>query len=231
MPVSYLDVAERFLAATYPAATTALIGGSTARAERTETSDIDLLVIGDDLFPGDNTARASTHRFEDEIFEVFAYTPGGFTEWALRDLGRHRPVIVRMLVDGIPVRDDGTLPALQVQWRARLESGPSVDAHEIAVRRYIITDLIDDLRDATDRVELNLIAGLLYERLAELMLLTNGCWIGSGKWLPRLLHTWDPERADALASAWLTGEHLAFVAHAEHELALAGGRVQAGFVR
>ena len=41
------------------------------------------------------------------------------------------------------------------------------------LRRYAITDLIDDLRDATDPLEQRLVAFALFERIAELMLLSE----------------------------------------------------------
>lgn len=229
--MDFVELTERFIATTYPGAQIALIGGSTARGERTTTSDIDLLIIGDDLFADGATGSASTHRFEDEVFEVFAYTPEGFAQWAERDLRGHRPVIVRMLLDGIPVRSDDRLDALRERWAAALGSGPRVSGEELALRRYVITDLLDDLRDATDPLEQTVIAALLYERVAELMLLASGHWIGAGKWLPRLLRELDRTRADALGDPLIARDHALFAVAVERELTWAGGRVQDGFVR
>ena len=69
--MDHLAVAERFVAARYPGADIAIVAGSTARGERTPTSDIDLLLLGDDLFAAEGQrSEASTHEFEGEIFEV-----------------------------------------------------------------------------------------------------------------------------------------------------------------
>ena len=112
--VDPLAVAERLVAARYPRTDVAIVAGSTARGDRTSTSDIDLLLLGDDLFDVDGqTSEASTHDFDGEIFEVFAYTPTGFDEWAARGIAQHRPVTVHMLVDGIAIRDDGRLASLR----------------------------------------------------------------------------------------------------------------------
>ncbi|MFF5626218.1 nucleotidyltransferase domain-containing protein [Microbacterium sp. NPDC012755] len=43
-----LTLAERFNARNYPDATIAVVGGSTARGERTASSDIDLLLLSGD---------------------------------------------------------------------------------------------------------------------------------------------------------------------------------------
>ncbi|WCD92422.1 hypothetical protein [Microbacterium sp. nov. GSS16] len=172
-----------------------------------------------------------TYSFAGEIFEVFAYTADGFAEWAARDMERFRPVIVEMLVHGFPVRRDRTLDALRTFWADRLAEGPTLADAESRLRRYIITDLLDDLRDATDPLEKQVISGLLFERTAELMLLLTGKWIGTGKWLPRRLREWDATRAQALAEPLVSGDHAALAEQVHAELDRAGGRVQAGFRR
>lgn len=229
--MDYVGVTERFVATQYPHATIALIAGSTGRGERTETSDVDLLLIGDDLFADDSTSQAATFAFEGEVFEVFAYTPAGFDEWAARDITHHRPVILHMLMEGLVVRDDGLLAAMRTEWGPILDAGPVLTDAECALRRYIITDALDDLRDATDPLEQRILAAILFEKTAELMLLTAGRWIATGKWLPRRLRSLDAARADALAEPLLACDFLSFVRRVEHELARAGGRVQDGFVR
>lgn len=230
--VDHLAVAERFVTARYPAAVVAIVAGSTARSERTPTSDIDLLLLGDELFDAeDQTSEASTHEFEGEIFEVFAYTPAGFDEWADRGIAQHRPVTVHMLVEGTAIRDDGRLAALRRRWQTVLDTGPSLSAQESAFRRYVITDVLDDLRDATDSLEQHAEASILFERIAELMLLSEGRWIATGKWLPRRLRNLSSERAELLSTPLLDRDYATFAARVEDELDRAGGRVQSGFVR
>ncbi|WP_146115329.1 nucleotidyltransferase domain-containing protein [Microbacterium sp. MYb62] len=230
--MEHAAIAERFIAAVYPRAEIAVIAGSTARGERTATSDVDLLLIGDSLFDvAAQTSEAATHEFEGEIFEVFAYRPEGFAEWADRGIEQHRPVIVHMLVEGIPIRSTPSLESLREQWSGVLDAGPSLDAAESAFRRYMITDLLDDLRDATDALERRVVSATLFERIAELMLLAEGRWIAAGKWLPRRLRDLSPERAALLSTPLLADDLSAFAQQVEAELRRAGGRVQAGFVR
>ncbi len=230
--VNPLAVAERFVAARYPRADVAIVAGSSARGERTATSDIDLLLLGDALFDArDQTSEASTHEFEGEIFEVFAYTPTGFDEWADRGVAQHRPVTVHMLVEGIAIRDDGRLTALRERWQSVLDAGPALSAQDSAFRRYVITDVLDDLRDATDPLEQQVEAAVLFERIAELMLLSERRWIASGKWLPRRLRDLSRERAELLSIPLIDREYATFADRVQDELDRAGGRVQSGFVR
>ncbi|MDT0156897.1 hypothetical protein Q9R19_04565 [Microbacterium sp. ARD32] len=229
--MDYAAVTEQFIAANFPRADIAIVAGSTSRDERTATSDIDLLLIGEALFDDGRTSAAATYYFEGEIFEVFAYTPSGYDEWAQRDIERHRPVIVHMLIEGISIRQDASLEALRARWGAVLEAGPELTEEESRLRRYIITDALDDLRDASDPLELQVLASALFERTAELILLEAGHWIGTGKWLPRRLRVFDSERTEQLTTPLLRDDYAAFADRVEAELVRAGGRVQAGFVR
>jgi len=230
--MEHADLVQRFIDATYPRASIAIVAGSTARGERTRTSDIDLLLLGEELFETESqTSEAATHEFDGEIIEVFAYTGEGFREWAERGIAQHRPVILHMLVEGTVIRDAGCSPALRAYWGAILDAGPTLDATESAFRRYVITDVLDDLRDATDPLEQHVLASVLFERIAELMLLTESRWIATGKWLPRRLRALSADRADALSAPLIAGDIFAFSERVEHELDRAGGRVQAGFTR
>jgi hypothetical protein len=225
-------LARRFVQERFPQADTAVLAGSTARGERTATSDIDLLVIGPDtLFDDARDSLAATYAFEGEVFEVFAYTPESFERWARRGLTSHRPVLLTMLLDGRPVREGSLLGPLRERWRPVRDAGPETDAHDLDVRRYIVTDLMDDLRDAVDPLERQVLAALLFEQLGQLLLLHHGQWLGTGKQLPRRMRAWDAARTERLAQPLLRGDHAAFLAAAEVELGILGGRLQAGFVR
>lgn len=227
----YSALAERFIAERFPSAEIAILAGSTARGERTATSDIDLLLIGEHLLADGAAASAATYAFEGEAFEVFAYTRAGFAEWAERSIAGFRPTVVHMLVEGAPVRRSADLDAFRETWSARLDAGPDVTAKDLAFRRYQLTDIIDDLRDAGDPLERHVLAALTFEKTAELVLLASGDWIGAGKQLPRRLRRLDAARADALAAPLLAGRFDALADAAEHELERAGGRLREGFVR
>jgi hypothetical protein len=229
--MTLLALCERFVASHFPGAAIAVVGGSSARGTRTATSDVDLLVLGGDLFDDGSTSVAASYAFEGEVFEVFGYTPQAFAAWAQRGIEQCRPVIVQMLVEGVEVRGGQELRALRDEWAPVLTAGPMVDTHELDLRRYAITDLLDDLRDATDDLEQHVLAWGLFERTAELMLLDEHRWLGAGKYLPRRLRELSRERTDELTRPLLRGDLAAFADRVEVELDRAGGRVQAGFVR
>lgn len=229
--MDYVDLTERFTEEMFPGAEIAVIGGSTARGTRTRTSDIDLLLIGDEIFADGQPSLAGAWEYDGEVFEVFAYPQDAYSEWARRGITQYRPVIVHLLVEGQEVRGGDALTRLREKWRASLAKGPTVGAHELAMRRYAITDLIDDLRDGTEPLEQNVVAWNLFEKIAELMLLAEERWIGTGKYLPRRLRELSPGRTEQLTSPLLQGDLVAFADRVEQELTRAGGRVHAGFVR
>ncbi|HLS92558.1 MAG TPA: nucleotidyltransferase domain-containing protein [Microbacterium sp.] len=221
-----------FIDSRFPLADTAIIGGSTARGERTATSDVDLLIIGPEaMFDGGSDSLAATIRDGGEVFEIFAYTPASFDAWATRSVKRLRPTIVDMLAHGMPLREGADLDALRERWGRVLAAGPGVAADELAMRRYIVTDVFDDLTDASDPLEAHVLLHTLFTAIAELALLANRQWIGAGKHLARRLREWDPARAAALADPYLAGDRAAFLDAAARELDAAGGRLQDGHVR
>lgn len=223
---------ERFLQARFAAASIAVVGGSTARGTRTATSDIDLLIVGPgEMFEPGRDSVAAAYEFDGERFEVFAYTSEALDWWLQHDLVDLRPVLHDILLTGIDVRVTSELDALRARWRPLVDHGPQINDHQLALRRYAITDLLDDLNDTTNPLEGRIVAHDLFTRLGELMLLSYGHWLGSGKWLVRRLRDWDAERTDALAAPLLAGNIRAFVAAAEFELAQLGGRVDGDFVR
>ncbi len=240
--MDHLALAERFITAHFPAATSVILAGSTARGERTPTNDLDLLVIGEDLFadvsrgtPGSGgsapRSHAGTYLFDGEVVEVFGYTPAGFEEWAQRGVDQYRPVILHMLIEGLPLRRGPELAMLRHRWGDVLATGPAFTDAESAARRYILTDLLDDYRDAHDPLERHQLAAILFDRISELILLTNGRSIAAGKWLPRRLRDFDPLRAERLAAPLLADDSAVFAERVDEELSRAGGRVQEGHVR
>lgn len=227
-----LRAAAEFVDRRFPSAQIAVVGGSTARGARTDTSDIDLLLIGpDDMFDAGESSLAATYAFAGEVVEVFAYTPDAYEDWAKGSIAQFRPTIVDMLVSGAAIRDDGSLASLRNKWRRVLAAGAEPSPELLAMKRYIVTDVLDDLQDATDPLETRVLAHTLFREVAELALLANGRWIGTGKYLPRRLREWNEDRAAALTDPYLADDRAKLLVAAARELDAAGGRLQVGHVR
>ncbi len=225
-------VARRFVESHFPDATTAILAGSTGRGERTATSDIDLLLVGPPTMVEDGTdSLAVTHAFEGEVFEVFAYTLEGFGSWARASVAQHRPVIVHMLLEGVAVRGGAELDALRATWQPVIDAGPTATPGELDHLRYVVTDQLDDLVDATDPLERRVVAATLLEKVTTLLLLSDHRWIGAGKYAARRLREWDPVRAERLVAPFLADDIRGFADAVQAELDTVGGRLQDGYVR
>ncbi|WP_285114399.1 nucleotidyltransferase domain-containing protein [Leifsonia sp. fls2-241-R2A-40a] len=233
------EVALRFCDAVYPGATTVILGGSSSTGRRTATSDIDLLLIGppsalahagaDGAESPRSEARVA-HRFG-ERFDAFAYTAEGFRDWSERDFASLRPVLPFLLTEGHPLRVGSEYDELY-RWSAdRLELGPQQTAHQLELRRYAITDLIDDLMDATEPLAAAAIRADLFRDLAQLALLASNSWLGSGKWLARRLSAADPLSAEALREFARTPDQTEAAERASRLLDRLGGRVDGDLVR
>jgi predicted nucleotidyltransferase len=230
--MNLVPLVERFVDTHFPGAVAVVVGGSAASGNRTATSDIDLLIIGpEQMFEQGRDSLAAMHQFEGELFEVFVYTRDAFDRWAKHDLTDFKPVLQSILLDGIEVRGEVLIDELRSEWRPIVAAGPRIDHAALALRRYMITDMLDDFHDASDDLEKGFLAAKLLEALAELMLLSNGQWIGGGKWLIRRLREWNTDRANELATPFIADDLPAFAIAADLELERLGGRVQAGFVR
>jgi len=228
-------VALRFCDAAYPGATTVVLGGSTAAGRRTATSDIDLLVIAPP--PAFGPAAAEDHgearvaHRDGERLDVFAYTVAGFRDWAERDFASLRPVLPFLLTEGTPLRRGDEFRALRDECAERLADGPRLSAHDRELRRYALTDLIDDLSDAADALTAAAIRADLFRGLGELATLAAGAWLGSGKWLARRLRAADASTAEQLEAFAREPDPSRAAAAASRLLDALGGRVDGDFTR
>ena len=116
--------------------------------------------------------------------------------------------------------------------RAALAAGPrAADAAEVDVRRYTLSGLVDDLEGGADPAEEYVVQAAAFREAAELALLIDRRWLGSGKWLVRNLRTGDDHGLVAWASAGGDRDRQALLAACRRALDAAGGYLQDGYVR
>jgi PhnB protein len=107
-----------------------------------------------------------------------------------------------------------------------------VSAAELAGLRYGVTDLLDDLRGATDPAEVAFVAVGLVDALGGLALVAGGGWSGTGKWLGRRLREHDPALHEDLVAglrAAASGDGGPLAATAAGVLDRVGGPLLAGY--
>jgi hypothetical protein len=219
--------ARALVTARFPDARAAFLGGGVLSARRTPTSDLDIVAI----LGGRPAPYRESLIWRNWPVEIFAHRTDTIGHWFAKDTARRRPSLARMCADGVILADtDGSGQAVREQALAVLAAGPPpLEAGELDSRRYGLTDLLDDLAGSSDPGETAIICWNVLREAAELALLLDGCWLGSGKWLLRELRAAEPRLADELIDARDDPVRLASLA--EGVLAKTGGRFWAGYRR
>ncbi|QKW23171.1 nucleotidyltransferase domain-containing protein [Kitasatospora sp. NA04385] len=228
-----IEQARRLVAELHPDASAVVLAGSVAAGRARAGSDLDLAVL---LPDGRDTHRA-TLRHEGRIAEVFAHTRAGLDELRAFDAASRRGVVQQLYATGLVLLDrDGHAARIVEDCRAELRAGPPpLTAEQRENLRYALTDLLDDLRDAPDRLEALAVGADTLRSAADLLSDHHRAWTGTGKWFPRRLLAADPDLGRDLLEAHRalseTGDPAALLTAAEAVLALAGGPLSAGYHR
>ncbi|GAA2841189.1 nucleotidyltransferase-like protein [Aminobacter aminovorans] len=167
-----LKIASEIVEQRFSGAACAFVAGSIMRGQGTTSSDIDLVVVFDHI----DAAWRESFVQESVPVEAFAHDPSTLA-WFMDEDARHgHPVLAHMVAEGRPVGDSDALAQHLKQdatERMRKGPGPLADARSKELR-YIITDLVDDLRGDRTAPEILAIAASLYQPLADLALLGRG---------------------------------------------------------
>lgn len=166
--------------------------------------------------------------------EVFVHNLDSCKDFFMSDIKRARPSLPRMVKEGLVIRDNEILRGIRDEADSLIKKGPeSWNSQEIDVKRYFITDTLDDFIGTNNRAEELFIANTLAGLLHEFVLRTNGCWIGSSKWIVRELKNFDPDFTEQFIKAFDTfyknGEKELVIRLAEDILESHGGRLFEGF--
>ena len=226
--------ARTLVARRFPEARAAWLAGSVTTGTATATSDLDVTVL---LAGPPAPFRESLHHGGWPV-ELFVHTVDSVEFWLVQDLRRRRPTLGRLIGQGVLLLDaDGAGAALTERCREFLAAGPEpLTPADLDAQRYGLTDLLDDLADATDPALRAAVAVAVWQQAADLLLAVDGCWGGTAKWLVRELASYDaahgtrfgPRLHDGLVHA-VNGATSPLVEVVDEVLAGAGGRLWAGY--
>ncbi|GAB2682118.1 nucleotidyltransferase domain-containing protein [Thalassiella azotivora] len=220
--------AQDYIRQHHPRARAAFLGGSAATGTATPTSDLDVLVLLDDEARDVAYVETTTHR--GWLVEAFVYSPDTVDHWLRKGRQERRPVLDSLAATGLTLTQGDEARAWAEVSRAVLAAGPpDVDAAEVDPRRYALSALVDDLEGGAAADEVYVVAATAFREAAELALLVQRRWLGSGKWLVRNLRSADDHGLLAWAAAGGTATELARICRSV--LDAAGGYLQVGFIR
>jgi hypothetical protein len=191
MDLAILKVADEIRQNRYPDAEAVFAAGSIVRGEGTAHSDLDLVVV----YAALPCAYRESFRFGPYPCEAFVHDPQTLEYFCVEvDRPTGIPALPTMVAEGveIPAANDVSR-ALKARAAAIIDGGPPpLDGENERRRRYLVSDLLDDLREPRSRDELLGTATQLFAQLADYYLRSNCYWSAKGKAIARALHRVDP---------------------------------------
>jgi predicted nucleotidyltransferase len=198
--ISPFEAARKVFAGRYGGARVLLLAGSVLRGEATETSDLDIVVVYERLAH----ARRESSLCEGWPVEAFVHDPETLGHFFEVDRRRGIPAMLRMVIEGVEVPEASEFSA-ELKRRALevYEAGPMRwDEEEMLLRRYRLTDWVDDIRQPRAAEELVATGAYLYQDVAEFFLRSRGLWAAHSKTIPRRLREVDAGFAERFRRAF-----------------------------
>jgi predicted nucleotidyltransferase len=186
-----LDAAYAIRSQRYSGAAVVFAAGSLVRGEGTAYSDLDLVVVYSAL----PCAYRESFTFRRLPVEAFVHDPETLEYFYVEmDRASGIPALPQMVVEGREIPDSSDLSRmLKARAAALIDAGPPpLDSESERRRRYMVTDLLDDVREWRSTEELMASGSRLFEELADYHLRSSGHWSARGKAIPRALQRADP---------------------------------------
>ena len=184
----------------YAGARVLFLAGSVMRGEATQTSDLDIVVVFEEL--ADAYREAFT--FEGWPVETFVNDVDSLRYFYGRERKRGLPSLMRMVIEGSEVPEASEFSAgLKREASEAYEAGPlPFDDVELQLRRYRLTDWIDDIRFPRSGEELVASGAWLYQDAADFFFRSKGLWSAHSKTVPRRMREVDAEFASKFLAAF-----------------------------
>ncbi|WP_141604292.1 nucleotidyltransferase domain-containing protein [Terrilactibacillus laevilacticus] len=183
-----LQIAKQFVKQYHPNCDMALLSGSVARGDETDTSDLDIVIIDSHL----SHPFRKSYLYGHQPIECFVHNEQSLVQFFQSDCERGRPSLPHMVAEGLTIIDKGLVQTFKEQANQLLRQGPRAwTDEEIAAKRYFITDLLEDFEGCRTRSEGIFIAGQLADAVHIFILRMNQRWIGSSKWIYKSMANFD----------------------------------------
>ena len=184
----------------YAGARVLFLGGSVMRDEATPASDLDIVVVYERL----PNAYREAFVYGGWPVETFVHDEGTLAEFFEADRQRGVPSLMSMVWEGLEVPEASEFSArLKRSARELLEAGPPRwDEEELTLRRFRLTDWVDDMRHPRSAEELLATGAWLYGDAAEFYFRTRGMWSAHSKTIPRRLRAAEADFAARFLGAF-----------------------------
>jgi predicted nucleotidyltransferase len=215
----------------YPEAKVIFLAGSIIRGEGTKTSDLDLVVLYENL---PNAFRESFY-FDDFPVEAFVHDAETLNYFLERECSNAFSPLMQMILEGIEIPKTCEISdkIKRLARQMKEQKPPKLSEEEIERFRHMITDYIDDIRYPRSKYELTATATVLYSAISDFYFRSNDLWLAKHKAIPRELKKADPEFEKrfclAFEDLFVNGKSERVIELAEELLQSAGGFLFDGF--
>ncbi|ESA37298.1 nucleotidyltransferase [Leptolyngbya sp. Heron Island J] len=227
-----IAIATKIQQAHYPNSDVIFLAGSVIRGEGTATSDLDLIVVFQQL----PAAYRESFQFEGWPVEAFVHDPETLRYFFFEaDRPTGIPSLPAMVSEGIEIPQPSQLSRELKQLADDvLTAGPPVwDKDAIDRSRYTLTGLIDDIRAPRSRAELMASGIQLYDAVADHYLRSRNLWSAKGKTIPRRLQQVTPQFAaqfeESFSALFIHGDTDKLIGLVENMLKPCGGWLFEGY--
>lgn len=198
--VSPLEAARGIWGERYGGAGVIFLAGSVMRGEATRTSDLDIVVV----FEESADAYRESFTFAGWPVEAFVHDVGSLRHFYGVERRRGLPSLMRMVMEGLEVPEASEFSeALKREASEAYEAGPlPFDEAELQLRRYRLTDWVDDIRFPRSDEELVASGAWLYQDASDFFFRSRGLWSAHSKTVPRRMREVDAEFASKFVAAF-----------------------------
>lgn len=198
--VSAVEAAQGVWRERYAEARVLFLAGSVMRGEATPASDLDIVVVYGKL----PRAYREAFVYAGWPVEAFVHDEGTLGRFFEMDRERGLPSLMSMVLEGLEVPAASEFSAALKRRAAEIfEAGPPAwDGDELTLRRYRLTDWVDDLRFPRSPQELVATGAALYQDAADFYFRTRGLWSAHSKTVPRRLRATDAAFAERFLRAF-----------------------------
>ncbi|MFS0749344.1 nucleotidyltransferase domain-containing protein [Oceanobacillus sp. 1P07AA] len=226
-----IEAARKIVEQHFPSCTGAVLAGSVVRGEATNTSDLDI-VIFDKKLPA--SYRTSFNAFGWPV-EAFVHNSESYKFFFESDRKRARPSLPNMVANGVIIKnEDAIIDKIKIEANQILTNGPDKwTKEEIDVKRYFLTDVLEDFIGSENRPEELFTLNKLVDLVSEFLLRTDNQWVGDSKGMYRALQKYDAtlteELIESMDTFYQNSEKKSMIDFVDRILEPYGGRYFTGF--
>ncbi|MDX1924068.1 MAG: GNAT family N-acetyltransferase [Rickettsiaceae bacterium] len=206
--------------------------GSVSQGEGTSASDLDLVIVFEEVAH----AYREAFVYDDWPIDAFIHdldTLGYFC--GKLEASDGKPALINMILRGQEILEPNEFSsqAKNIAEQALAKGPDSWTQAQIDKERFLITDILDDIKSPKNKEEQITSAAHLFEPLLQFYFRAQNKWTASGKSLMRLFKTENPDLAEEFTKAFesivQTGDASGIESAVTKILALHGGYLWDGF--